>query len=113
MITLDEHIEDQKLPIPQGLIMDIEGAGYFPLLGMQKTLKSVNFLYMEYVHHHLKNVSNVTVDVFAALITPHFKNARFLKDEKRISLEENADKLISYLNELSVRDKSDDILFTK
>jgi len=113
MITLDGHIEDQKLPAPQGLVMDIEGAEYFALLGMQQTLKNLGFLYMEYVPHHLKNVSNVTIEVFIALVSPHFKNARFLKNDKTISIQESADELIAYLTELATKDQTDDILFTK
>lgn len=113
MIALDTHIDSQGLPIPQGLIMDIEGAEYFALQGMQKTLQNLRFLYMEYVPHHLLNVSNVTVEDFIAHIHPHFNSARFLNDDKTISIENNPDALIDYLNKLASHNTSDDILFSK
>ncbi len=113
MIALDTHIKVQGLPVPQGLIMDIEGAEYFALKGMQETLQNLRFLYIEYVPHHLKNVSNVTVAEFVAHIHPHFNSARFLNTNKIISIENNSDALIEYLNKLAINNTSDDILFSK
>ena len=51
MISLDNHIQLKKLPSPTCLILDIEGAEYFALKGMQKALVGVRFLYIEFVPH--------------------------------------------------------------
>ena len=59
MVALDPFIAAENLTAPNGIIMDIEGAEFYALNGMQKTLSKVRFLYIEYVPHHLQNVSNV------------------------------------------------------
>ncbi|WP_299112779.1 FkbM family methyltransferase [uncultured Winogradskyella sp.] len=111
MVVLDEHIKQQNLPEPTGFIMDIEGAEYFALQGMQESLKKVKFLYVEYVPHHLENVSNVSKEVFMELILPHFKTASFIKRNKTFSLENESNEFFDYLNELQLNDKAEDILF--
>ncbi|MGB3776144.1 MAG: FkbM family methyltransferase [Leeuwenhoekiella sp.] len=113
MIMLDDHISIQDLPTPKGLLMDIEGAEYYALKGMQKTMGHLRFFYMEFVPHHLKNVSNVTIETFAALLCPHFNTAQFLKSDKTISIAKKPEIFIAYLKELTSRDQADDILFTK
>ncbi|RZN82127.1 MAG: FkbM family methyltransferase [Winogradskyella sp.] len=111
MIVLDGHIKQQNLPEPTGFIMDIEGAEYFALQGMQESLKKAKFLYVEYVPHHLENVSNVSKETFMALILPHFKTASFIKRDKVFSLENESAAFFDYLNELQTNDKAEDILF--
>jgi len=113
MIVLDDHVTEQQLPKPDGYIMDIEGAEYFALKGMQKSLRTVKFLYVEYVPHHLENVSNVTNEDFLDLITPHFNKATFLKKHKTISIQNNMLELLGYLNDLQVKGQAEDILFER
>ena len=43
MVALDPFISEQSLTLPSGIIMDIEGAEYFALKGMQATLAKVRF----------------------------------------------------------------------
>ena len=54
------------------IFMDIEGSEYFALLGMQSILKKSKSLIIEFVPHHLKFVSNVTISDFINLIKPHY-----------------------------------------
>lgn len=113
MIALDRHIIDEKLPTPTGFIIDIEGSEYFALIGMQNSLKSAKFLYIEYVPHHLENVSNVNNSQFLDLICPHFKKATFLKNYKVISINDNYSEILNYLNVLREKSVAEDILFEK
>ncbi|MGH7427267.1 MAG: hypothetical protein ACREJ4_02740, partial [Candidatus Methylomirabilaceae bacterium] len=53
--------------------MDIEGSEYFALQGMQKILAHARVLVVEFLPHHLKNVSGVTVEQFLSVIPPHFR----------------------------------------
>ncbi len=46
------------------IVMDIEGSEYFALRGMQGILNRTKTLVVEFVPHHLRNVSNVTVKQF-------------------------------------------------
>lgn len=113
MIALDEHIKDLKLPQPSGFIMDIEGAEYFALQGMQTSLVSAKFLYIEYVPHHLKNVSNKNNKDFLSLITTHFDKATFLKNNKVIKIQDDGFDILEYLDFLESNNIADDILFEK
>ncbi len=113
MIVLDNHANEQQLPQPDGFIMDIEGAEYFALKGMQKSLSKVKFLYVEYVPHHLENVSNVSNEDFLNLITPHFNKATFLKKNTIISFQKGTSELLNYLNNLQEKGNAEDILFER
>ncbi|MBU0699944.1 FkbM family methyltransferase [bacterium] len=68
-VILDKYLEEKKFDI---IIMDIEGAEYFALQGMQEILSKCKLLVVEFLPHHLKNVSGVTVEQFLSVITPHF-----------------------------------------
>lgn len=113
MIALDEHRKANQLPQPNGMIMDIEGAEYVALKGMQETLKEMRFLYVEFVPHHLTNVADVTSAQFLELIAPHFTKATFVRNNKEISLANNGKEALTYIDTLLSQNQSDDILFTK
>lgn len=113
MVALDEHRKEQNLPQPNGMIMDIEGAEYVALQGMQETLQKMRFLYVEFVPHHLTNVADVSASKFLELIVPHFKRATFVRNNKEISMENAGTEVLFYLEELLKQNKSDDILFSK
>ncbi len=113
MVALDEHRKANNLPQPNGMIMDIEGAEFVALKGMQETLKEMRFLYVEFVPHHLINVAAVTSLQFLELIAPHFKKAIFVRNNKEISLSNNEKEALSYIDNLMAQNQSDDILFTK
>ena len=54
------------------VLMDIEGSEYYALQGMQRILSQCRALFVEFVPHHLANVSGVGVEEFLAPIAPHF-----------------------------------------
>jgi FkbM family methyltransferase len=54
------------------IVMDIEGSEYFALKGMERILSQAAYLIVEFVPHHLRNVSNVSVREFLQPIMPHF-----------------------------------------
>ena len=113
MVALDPFIAEQSLTPPSGIIMDIEGAEYFALKGMQATLAKVRFLYVEFVPHHLQNVSNTSVEKFLKTMTPHFSKAIFLKDNTQYDISSSEKELVKHLKTLEKNNVADDILFTK
>jgi len=113
MVALDPFISEQSLTLPSGIIMDIEGAEYFALKGMQATLAKVRFLYVEFVPHHLQNVSNTSVEKFLKTMTPHFSKAIFLKDNTQFDISSSEKELVKHLKILEKNNVADDILFTK
>ena len=113
MVALDPFISEQSLTPPSGIIMDIEGAEYFALKGMQATLAKVRFLYVEFVPHHLQNVSNSSVEKFLKTMTPHFSKAIFLKDNTQFDISSSEKELVKHLKILEKNNVADDILFTK
>ena len=113
MVALDPFIAEQSLTPPSGIIMDIEGAEYFALKGMQATLAKVRFLYVEFVPHHLQNVSNTSVEKFIKTITPHFSKAIFLKDNTQFDISSSEKELVKHLKTLEKNNVADDILFTE
>ena len=66
---LDNFLKDETFDV---IVMDIEGSEYFALRGMQNLLAKCALLVVEFVPHHLKNVSGATVEQFLSVITPHF-----------------------------------------
>lgn len=114
MVSVDAHAQENNLPKAQGIIMDIEGAEYYALKGMTETLKASNFLYIEYVPHHLENVSNTTNEVFFDLIIPYFNTIKFMDDENKVfNIKNDESEFLSYVNQLQKAGKSDNLLFTK
>jgi FkbM family methyltransferase len=68
---LDKVLEGESF---DAVLMDIEGSEYFALRGMQEILSHAKWLFVEFVPHHLRNVSNVTVGEFLHPIRPHFSS---------------------------------------
>lgn len=93
--------------------MDIEGAEFFALQGMPKTLKHIRFLYMEYVPHHLKNVSATTKEQLCELLVPYFDRAVSSRKSTEFDLSRSPAELLKYLDELEAAQRVDDILFLK
>ncbi|MDO5969970.1 FkbM family methyltransferase [Flavivirga aquimarina] len=113
MVAIDEHSKTNNLNEAQGIIMDIEGAEYYALQGMTSVLKASRFLYIEYVPHHLENVSCTSNEDFFSLILPHYNTARFMNDRSKFfDITNDSDMFLSYINTLKDAGKSDDILFT-
>ena len=55
------------------VFMDIEGSEYFALRGMQRILGGAKALFVEFLPHHLRNVSGISPEEFLAPIEPHFE----------------------------------------
>ena len=80
---------------------------------MQATLAKVRFLYVEFVQHHLQNISNTSVEKFLKAMTPHFSKAIFLKDNTQFDISSSEKELVKHLKTLEKNNVADDILFTK
>lgn len=113
MVSLDDHIEENNFAKPDGIIMDIEGAEYMALLGMEKSLKQSRFLFMEYVPHHLKNVAGITNIELIKLIEPHFDRAISAQKQINIDMRKSSGQLLDFLNSLEKTESSDDLIFIK
>ncbi|WP_353780239.1 FkbM family methyltransferase [Winogradskyella sp. 3972H.M.0a.05] len=113
MVTIDDHIKAANLPAPTGAVIDIEGAEYFALKGMQSYLQSMKFLYIEFIAHHLQYVSSVSIEEFLGLITPHFTKVKSKNGNKIYDISKTTGDLIEYCQYLFETNKSDDFLFTK
>ena len=66
-----DHVLPTASPIL--IIMDIEGSEYFALRGMQGILSRTNALAIEFICHHIVNVSGITIDQFIDPIEPNFE----------------------------------------
>ena len=81
------------------IFMDIEGSEYFALGGMPRLLAASKVLCMEFVPHHLKNVSSVSVAQLLALLEPYYskllipsKNLNVARDQFQPVLQDMYDK---------------------
>jgi FkbM family methyltransferase len=59
--SLDAYLEERDFHI---VVVDTEGSEYFALQGMQELLSNCRVLVVEFLPHHLKNVSGVTIEQF-------------------------------------------------
>jgi FkbM family methyltransferase len=66
---LDDRLPDARFDV---IVMDIEGSEYFALRGMQRILSGASVLFVEFLPHHLKDVSNVSVAEFLEPLNSHF-----------------------------------------
>lgn len=113
MISLDEHVASNHLPDPSGILVDIEGAEFIALQGMPGSLKKSRFLYIEYVPHHLKNVSGIGNKDLIELIEPYFDSVISTKTKKEFEIKGSSESLIKFLDELDASESSDDLIFLK
>ncbi len=104
---LDEVLGDSQIDI---ILMDIEGSEYFALGGMQQILSRASALFMEFVPHHLRNVSGVSVDQLVGLIRPHFSTLFVPSREITVS----KDRFVEVLQSMFDREQSDEgVIFKK
>jgi FkbM family methyltransferase len=104
---LDKVLSGERF---ETIFMDIEGSEYFALRGMQELLSQAEWLFVEFVPHHLRNVSNVTVEEFLRPIRPHFSSV-FVPSKKFTG---SIDHCRDILQAMYVRDESEDgIIFSK
>ena len=81
---LDEVLGGQQFDV---ILMDIEGSEYFALKGMTKLFSGCRDLFVEYVPHHLKNVSCVGVPEFVATISPYFSQRHIPSKDLNVARE--------------------------
>jgi hypothetical protein len=105
--SLDEYMPDRKFDI---VVMDIEGSEYFALKGMQTVLSNTSVLAIEFLPHHLRNVSDVSVEAFLSLITPHFSSLRIPSKNKTVS---SSDFLNTLSTMFEANQEEDMIFFSK
>jgi len=105
--ALDQFLERQSFSL---VFMDIEGSEYFALTGMQKILSVARALFVEFIPHHLRNVSGVTPAEFVALIAPHFANLEIPSKTLHVKNSE----FLPLLQGMFDRDEEDEgLIFTK
>ena len=92
---LDNLLSDRA---PSVIFMDIEGSEYFAVKGMQRLLAGADVFFMEFLPHHLRNVSGVSVSELMSHIKPHFaflhipsKNLEVPIDEGELVLQQMYD----------------------
>jgi FkbM family methyltransferase len=104
---LDDVLDGVRFGV---VFMDIEGSEYFALQGMQTILTYARTLIVEFVPHHLKNVSGVTVSDFVRVLEPHFSTLA-VPSKSIITSKANFHDVLQTMYD---RDESDDgIVFTK
>ncbi|WP_288882414.1 FkbM family methyltransferase [Pedobacter panaciterrae] len=103
---LDDYLQGRKFDV---VVMDLEGSEYFALRGMQNILSHAKVLIIEFIPHHLKNVSGVSLDDF--LGTLHgFKSLTVPSLNIKVPFEQSK----STLNDMYMNNLSDDgIIFEK
>ncbi|MEA3465128.1 MAG: FkbM family methyltransferase [Thermodesulfobacteriota bacterium] len=106
-VSLDDCLEDKKFDV---VVMDIERSEYFALQGMQEILSNTQLLAIEFLPHHLENVSGVNVLDFVSLLKPHF--SKLTIPTKKIAV--NSEDFASTLSEMYDKGQEDGaILFEK
>lgn len=106
-VRLDDILNQRKFRL---VVMDIEGSEVFALRGMPAILSSVATLAVEFLPHHLRDVSAVTVEQFLQPITPHF--TKLFIPSKNLSI--GREEFLAVLTRMYERDEGDDgLLFSK
>jgi FkbM family methyltransferase len=107
-VSLDRYLERKGFDL---IVMDIEGSEYFALKGMQDILSKSKVLAVEFLPHHLKNVSGVSVEEFLSVITPHF--SRVIIPSKKLTLN-NVSEFAGTLSEMYALEQGEEgLVFTK
>ena len=105
--ALDDYLKDRTFSV---IFMDIEGSEYFALKGMQRILQGAKALFVEYLPHHLRNVSSVSPQQFVDLIAPHFD--KLYIPSKNLSVQKS--EFLPMLQTMFDRDEGDEgIVFSK
>lgn len=110
-ISLDNFIHEKKLPVPDFLIVDIEGSEFQALKGAAGSLECCKYLYIEFVPHHLFNVAQIDVNTYCSVIKPFFQYMRIVGRDNEVY--EGIDNMILKLEELCAYGIAADLLFSK
>ena len=103
---LDELLRDAQFDV---VVMDIEGSEYFALRGMPRLLACARVLAMEFIPHHLRNVSGITIAQLLEQVEPYFTNL-FIPTKKVTA---GRDQFHALLQEMYERNESGSLIFTK
>ncbi len=107
-IILDNFLKHKIFDL---IFVDIEGSEYFAFKGMQKIFKQSKVLITEFVPHHLKYVSSVSVEDFWTTLKPHF-NYLYVPDLNKVF--KGSGNIVQQLTFMFNNDKSyDNIVFLK
>ena len=105
--ALDEHLKGEQFSL---VFMDIEGSEYFALSGMPNILRNARTLFVEYLPHHLRNVSGISPKDFVRLIEPYFET--LLVPSKDIQVDKS--NFLSTLQSMFDNEQGDDgLVFAK
>lgn len=108
MVSFD-NLLDHKSRVYDLVFMDIEGSEFFALKGMPKTLRKTKALIVEFIPHHLRNVSNVSVKKFLAEIEPFFRYCFVPSKETYLTKKD----FLNFFEEMFIKDQTDDgLVFT-
>jgi FkbM family methyltransferase len=102
-----DDIFSQKFDI---ILMDIEGSEIFALKGSPRLLNQADYLVIEFIPHHLRNVAVVTVDELLENILPYFSRL-YIPSKKQFYY---GQKIYDVLRSMYVKEEYDDgIIFSK
>lgn len=106
-VVLDDFLADQYFDM---IVMDIEGSEYFALLGMQRLLSQAQILQLEFLPHHLTQISDVSIEAFVATLAPHFRELQIPSLKRTVS----QSAFLAVLSEMFAREQEDDgLIFLK
>jgi FkbM family methyltransferase len=103
---LDEMLRGAQFEV---IVMDIEGSEYFALRGMPRLLTGARVLAMEFIPHHLRNVSGVTIAQLLEQVDPYF--TYLFIPNKKITVSKA--RFHALLQEMYERNESGNLIFTK
>jgi FkbM family methyltransferase len=105
-VALDDYLEENQFDL---VVMDIEGSEYFALKGMRRILENSKVLAVEFLPHHLRNISGVTVKQFLSVLP----NYQFLTIPST-GVKVDSTRFLSTLNEMYDHELEDEgIIFEK
>ena len=105
-VALDGYLEKDRFDL---IVMDIEGSEYFALKGMKNILRNSNVLVVEFLPHHLKNVSGITVKQFLSVL-PDYETLTI----PSLGIQVDSSMFLSTLEEMETQDLEDGgIIFEK
>ena len=92
------------------IVIDIEGSEYFALKGMERLLSKATYLIVEFIPHHLKNVSGVSAREFLQPIAAHFNHLTIPSRNEII----DQSQFVSTLGSMYEKNEEDDgLIFSK
>jgi hypothetical protein len=107
MKKFDKIAKDKQFDL---IVMDIEGSEYFALKGMSESLEKCKYLQIEYVPHHLEDVSNISNETFLKPIKGYFDEVII---QERGENYESEEEILNFLDKLRAKGESANLLFKK